>query len=64
MPTKKNRQFKLILVGKELQNGSKFEPVEVFYTHYRAQKFLLERLSQKPQPQHFRWVIRTEQPNY
>jgi hypothetical protein len=43
MPLKKKHQFTLIHVGKELRNGSKFEPVGVFYTHYRARKFLLEQ---------------------
>ena len=60
MQRRKKRQFPLFHVGKELPNGTRFELMGVFYTHYRARKFLLTRLSEQPQPENFRWVIRAE----
>lgn len=62
-PMKKKHQFARVQVVKELQSGSGFEPVGVFYTHYRARKFVLEQISHQSQPQDFRWVIRTVQPS-
>ena len=61
-PLKKKHQFAKVQVGRELQNGAASEPVRVFYTHYRARKFVQEQIAHQTQPRDCQWVIRTVQP--
>lgn len=56
------KRFAQVYVRKRFRDGTESEPVVIFLTHYRARKFVFQRLSEEPRPQDFEWILQTALP--